>query len=123
MRYKTRVGYSTVPELSSGSVRLDFIDSGDSPQMDTRVSGTAVVQKDMRECINDIEKAGFGPRAVARDRMFKAKSKKIGQLLNDSRDSLIRSLHETVEADRKKNDADIEMKTALLNSAGSARQS
>ncbi|XP_013610655.1 PREDICTED: uncharacterized protein LOC106317373 isoform X2 [Brassica oleracea var. oleracea] len=90
--------------------------------MDTRVSGTAVVQKDMRECINDIEKAGFGPRAVARDRMFKAKSKKIGQLLNDSRDSLIRSLHETVEADRKKKDADIEMKTALLNSAGSARQ-
>ncbi|CAN6863807.1 unnamed protein product [Brassica oleracea] len=55
--------------------------------------------------------------------MFKAKSKKIGQLLNDSRDSLIRSLHETVEADRKKKDADIEMKTALLNSAGSARQS
>ncbi|CAF1717935.1 BnaC09g09420D [Brassica napus] len=81
------------------------MDSGDSPQMDTRVSGTAVVQKDMRECINDIEKDGLDwvqARAVARDRMFKAKSKKIGQLLNDSRDSLIRSLHETVEADRKK---------------------
>ena len=117
-----------------------------------RVSGTAVVQKDMRECINDIEKAGLDwvqARAVARDRMFKAKSKKIGQLLNDSRDSLIRSSHETVEADRKKKvncvrnclhhsnlfssfsfvfslyiqDADIEMKTALLNPAGSARQS
>ncbi|CAN6970774.1 hypothetical protein IGI04_033909 [Brassica rapa subsp. trilocularis] len=104
------------------------MDSGDSPRMDTlqRVSGTAVVQKDMRECINDIEKAGLDwvqARAVARDRMFKAKSKKIGQLLNDSRDSLIRSSHETVEADRKKKDADIEMKTALLNPAGSARQS
>ncbi|KAG2303072.1 hypothetical protein Bca52824_031723 [Brassica carinata] len=65
----------------------------------------------MRECINDIEKDGMDwvqqARAVARDRMFKAKSKKIGQLLNDSRDSL---------------DADIEMKTALPNSVLDSRE-
>ncbi|KAL0694235.1 hypothetical protein Bca4012_061415 [Brassica carinata] len=66
---------------------------------DTKRTGIQGNLKDIRECINDIEKDGMDwvqqARAVARDRMFKAKSKKIGQLLNDSRDSLVRSLRET----------------------------